>query len=373
MQAKTDYIAGDFVDADDVNQTAKNANDAGGFRDDLNAGETINGATLPVGVYQDSSDGELYSCDADDIKKLNFIGFAISNSTDGNPIELQTGGVVRGFSGLTEGESYYIQNDGTLAINYGPYKLLAGIAVSATELLIVKQEKTYFDRAMKGEQGYLVSLGEDWEPESLGGSGTTSQNRKEATVSGNSGTSDDEGRITGDGVRRGDTSSSQPITFDEYMEFETYTENGEIDQSGAGAGLEIYKFIGFSSSDHFQDPDDENNTEKHIGFYIVRANAGGNTWTLYSSSADGTTQTTNLIAGYTDARTAATFRIEYDGDEARFYLDGVLEQTHTTNLPTGDALENRHGVFVWSYQGGNGQFGSCKIEKQRSYWLGKLA
>ena len=49
----------------------------------MTAGETINGATLPVAVYQNTTDNEVYACDGNDTTKLKFIGFAISNSTDG--------------------------------------------------------------------------------------------------------------------------------------------------------------------------------------------------------------------------------------------------------------------------------------------------
>lgn len=105
----------------------------------INAGETINGATLPVPVYQDKSDGELYACDANDTGKLKFIGFAISNSTNGNPIKFQGAGVVSGFSGLSFGEKYYVQDSvGTIGTTPGTYEVLVGIAVSSTQILIQK-------------------------------------------------------------------------------------------------------------------------------------------------------------------------------------------------------------------------------------------
>ena len=138
-EAKDDYSGGDKVNASDVNQHAKNANDAGGFRDDKNAGETINGGTLPVPVYQNTSDNEFYKCDADVSTKLEFVGFVISNSTDGNPIDFQSDGIVRGFSGLTEGARYYVQDvAGTIGTTKGTYAILVGIAISETELIIIK-------------------------------------------------------------------------------------------------------------------------------------------------------------------------------------------------------------------------------------------
>ena len=139
-EAKDDYSGGDKVDVSDLNQLAKNANDAGGFRDDKLAGETINGATLPVPVYQNTTDNEFYACDADDTDKLNFVGFAISDSTDGNPIDIQFNGIVKGFSGLDEGEKYYVQDAvGTIGKTPGNIPVLVGIALSETEILIMKE------------------------------------------------------------------------------------------------------------------------------------------------------------------------------------------------------------------------------------------
>lgn len=107
--------------------------------DVLNAGETINGATLPVPVYQNKTDNELYACDANDNTKYKFIGFAVSNSTDGNPIAFQSHGVVNGFSGLAEGEKYYVQDTaGTIGTTPGTQHILVGVAISTTALLIQK-------------------------------------------------------------------------------------------------------------------------------------------------------------------------------------------------------------------------------------------
>jgi len=102
----------------------------------VTAGETINGATLPVAVYIKDADGEVYACDADDANALEFIGFAISNSTDGNPITVQTKGIVSGFSGLDAGKKYYVQDDKTIGTSIGTYEILVGIAISTTQILI---------------------------------------------------------------------------------------------------------------------------------------------------------------------------------------------------------------------------------------------
>ena len=143
-EAKDDYSGGDKINAAEVNQISENANDAGGFRDDKNAGETINGETLPVPVYQNTSDNEFYKCDANVLTKIKFSGFAISDSVDGDPIDIQLNGIVRGFSGLDEGELYYVQDAaGTIGKTPGTYAVLVGKAVSATELLILKEERLF--------------------------------------------------------------------------------------------------------------------------------------------------------------------------------------------------------------------------------------
>lgn len=105
----------------------------------LTAGETLNGATTPVPVWQNKTDNELYACDANDNARYAFIGFVTSNSTNGNPINFQGSGVVSGFTGLAEGEKYYVQDTvGTIGLTPGTVEILVGVAISETQLLIQK-------------------------------------------------------------------------------------------------------------------------------------------------------------------------------------------------------------------------------------------
>ena len=105
----------------------------------VTAGATINGGTLPVPVYQNKTDNEFYACDANDTAAMKFLGFAISNGTDGNAMNVQFSGIVSGFTGLLEGEKYYVQDTaGTISTTIGTYEILVGIAISETELLIQK-------------------------------------------------------------------------------------------------------------------------------------------------------------------------------------------------------------------------------------------
>lgn len=142
--------AGKVVKLESDGKISPNFAESGSYA--MTAGETINGATLPVPVYQYYSDNEVYACDGDDTTKLKFLGFATSNSTDGNPITVKVLGVVSGFSGLDEGSTYYLGTTaGTIVKN--PVAsgtgvntpVLVGIAISPTQLLIQKGRRHYSD------------------------------------------------------------------------------------------------------------------------------------------------------------------------------------------------------------------------------------
>jgi hypothetical protein len=62
------------------------------------------------------------------------IGISADTATTGNDCEIYTKGVISGLSGLTEGEMYYLQDDGTIDLT--PTNLRIGISISTTELLI---------------------------------------------------------------------------------------------------------------------------------------------------------------------------------------------------------------------------------------------
>lgn len=105
----------------------------------LTAGETITGATTPVPVYQNKTDNEFYICDANDTGKMKFLGFAVSNGADGGALTVQFTGVVSGFTGLSEGEKYYVSDTaGTISTTMGTYEVLVGVAISETQLFIQK-------------------------------------------------------------------------------------------------------------------------------------------------------------------------------------------------------------------------------------------
>jgi len=116
-------------------------------QDAQTAGETIVGATLPVACFLNNSDDEWYACDANDQTKLEFKGFAITDGTDENTITIQFQGVVGGFTGLTKGAVYYVQDDQTIGTSVGTYEVRVGIAMSTTEILIDKGYSEYMGSA----------------------------------------------------------------------------------------------------------------------------------------------------------------------------------------------------------------------------------
>jgi hypothetical protein len=147
ITAGQDILASDFITA------SAGAGDAGkgvctnslgkigksflydGISDDINAAETIT-AFRPV-FLDDTSDTWKY-CDANDTARLNFNGFALVAGSAGNPLLVQCSNIVRGFSSLDAGKKYYIQDDGTIGLNSGTYAILVGVALTTTELLIMK-------------------------------------------------------------------------------------------------------------------------------------------------------------------------------------------------------------------------------------------
>jgi len=132
---------------------------------------SINAIDLEFNVYGHvftASDGKAYACDGNDTLKLSFLGFLVSNSTNGNPIQLQNHGVVSGFTGLTIDSKYYVQDDGTIGLVPGTFNILVGIAISATQILIEKKSsfgdwlsKSVNTSYLADTDGFCVGYGTD--------------------------------------------------------------------------------------------------------------------------------------------------------------------------------------------------------------------
>lgn len=77
-------------------------------------------------------------------------------------------------------------------------------------------------------------------------------------------------------------------------------------------------------------PDTSGNyTEKHFGFIIDGT-------IIYASNSDGTTQTKTDVTSGVTMTNLNTFRaIQTSGTNIKFYINGTLVATHTTNLPAG--------------------------------------
>ena len=67
----------------------------------------------------------------------NYIGFPISGGLNGQSITVKTQGeIATNVTGLTAGQVYYVQNDGSLSTTASTPSVLAGTAISSTELIV---------------------------------------------------------------------------------------------------------------------------------------------------------------------------------------------------------------------------------------------
>lgn len=116
---------------------------------ELVAGESLSGATLPVPTYVSDgtgsrTSGSLYQSDANDTANgaTKFHGFVTQTITSGAVAKLITSGVVGGFSGLTQGAKYYVSDTvGTIAATPGTVIVPVGVAVSTTQILIMRDKR----------------------------------------------------------------------------------------------------------------------------------------------------------------------------------------------------------------------------------------
>ena len=91
----------------------------------VNGGDSNHGYAL---VFQN---------DSSNLTSENFIGITPSGYPDGAGAEIQTKGAVNEEqSGLTAGQSYFVQTDGTLGTTAGDPSVFAGTAVSATKIIV---------------------------------------------------------------------------------------------------------------------------------------------------------------------------------------------------------------------------------------------
>jgi len=98
-----------------------------------------------VWAYEDLTNSRVYNSEADNINRLQVDGFILNSPNAGDASEIQTNsGIIRGFSGLTIGAKYYLQDDGTIGISKGTYTVPVGTAISSTELLFTRPDYSLY-------------------------------------------------------------------------------------------------------------------------------------------------------------------------------------------------------------------------------------
>lgn len=111
------------------------------------AGEAINASTTPQSVYKDDSDGKLYLTDANDTtlghrRFYGFVGGGQNLAANASAV-VQVQGVVTGFPAatFTAGKFAYLSETAGAVTQTAPGStvVLVGVAVSATEVLILKK------------------------------------------------------------------------------------------------------------------------------------------------------------------------------------------------------------------------------------------
>ena len=117
----------------------------------MKASTSITGWAKPQPVYIASSTnpeaGGVLLVDANATSTLGFIGFAVTSASLGETVYVQTDGIVPGFTGLSKGSKYYVQDTiGTIGMAVGTYEVLVGTAVSITEILIEKGTWEYMGK-----------------------------------------------------------------------------------------------------------------------------------------------------------------------------------------------------------------------------------
>ena len=92
-----------------------------------------------VGLQTNGNNGYaiVYQAGFTNLTSENYIGTAKSGAADGDGVVVNTQGTVDDSqTGLTAGQSYYVQTDGTLSTTAGDPSVFAGTAVSATKLIV---------------------------------------------------------------------------------------------------------------------------------------------------------------------------------------------------------------------------------------------
>lgn len=111
---------------------------------DYRASTTIDGVTSPKAVFVSTSTNALWMSVGNIATNTDFLGFTRQSLTNGATGSVQISGIVSGFTGLTAGQPYYVQNTaGTIGTSMGTAELYVGTAISATHLLLDRKDATW--------------------------------------------------------------------------------------------------------------------------------------------------------------------------------------------------------------------------------------
>jgi len=86
--------------------------------------------------YKAAIRGVITATDSTNLTTENFLGFSKAAYTNGQTATIKVVGNTTTKSGLTPGQKYYVQTDGSVGVNPATPSVEAGLAVSATSLLI---------------------------------------------------------------------------------------------------------------------------------------------------------------------------------------------------------------------------------------------
>ena len=145
----------------------------------LVAGEALSARDA---VYISTADGKAYKCDADDVTKLGFVGFAQEAVSSGATLNIVHSSQMTGFSSLTIGATYYISGTAGAITSTAPNKAIAvGVALSASVIKIkskvldvVPSVQSFSSSGTWNKPGYgTMALIEVWAGGGSGGSRTT--------------------------------------------------------------------------------------------------------------------------------------------------------------------------------------------------------
>ena len=107
---------------------------------DYVASSTI-AVTVPVPIFVATSTNAIWASNTSIASTTDFLGFVYKSTQNNATSAVQISGVVSGFTGLTKGLPYYVQDTaGTIGTTMGTAELYVGTAVSATQLLLDRKD-----------------------------------------------------------------------------------------------------------------------------------------------------------------------------------------------------------------------------------------